>query len=112
MIRCVLVTVNPDINLFTIRRFTMYDWDYVCSLSALKQAFKRVTSIVHRLIVNRFIIDQKAHYNPNTLVDEADWLLNCPFRFSPSFGLISSAFFISSMEPSLSPFSNLARPRS
>ena len=109
MIRCVLVTVNPDRNLFTIRRFTI---GITLSLSALKQAFKRVTSIVHRLIVNRFIIDQKAHYNPNTLVDEADWLLNCPFRFSPSFGLISSAFFISSMEPSLSPFSNLARPRS
>ena len=39
-------------------------------------------------------------------------LLNWPFTFSPSLGLISRAFFISSMEPSLSPFSSLARPRS
>ena len=51
MIRCVLVTVNPDINLFTIRRFTI---GITLSLSALKQAFKRVTSIVNRLIVNKF----------------------------------------------------------
>ena len=35
-----------DMNLFTIRRFTL-------SLTALKQAFKRVTSIVHRKSSNR-----------------------------------------------------------
>ena len=39
-------------NLFTIRRFTMYDWDYSVS-NILKQAFKRVTSIVHRKSSNR-----------------------------------------------------------
>ena len=39
-------------NLFTIRRFTIYDWYYSVS-NILKQAFKRVTSIVHRKSSNR-----------------------------------------------------------
>lgn len=38
--------------------------------------------------------------------------LNSPFRPASSFGFNSRDFFMSSTEPSLSPFSNLARPRS
>ena len=38
--------------------------------------------------------------------------LNSPFRLASSFGFSSNDLFISSTEPSLSPFSSLARPRS
>ena len=40
-------------NIFTIRRFTI---GITLFLTTLKQAFKRVTSIVHRLIVNSWSV--------------------------------------------------------
>lgn len=58
-------------------------------------------------------IYRKLPYNPNIFVVLLPgWLAYCPLNSCMSLGFSSSPRFMSATEPSLSPFSSLARPRS